>query len=146
MTCSGPFQRPPRAAPHRQGCQEVLEVLKSWKERVGISSGISGVACLMVDLTRNGRRVKGELRKGQEVALVQFGIKTHSAYPGPLDDERIRECEDHVILSRGGGPEVSVNQKNDLIQYRAGCVMLERVAFSPSDWLRSSVGLVGETS
>lgn len=55
----------------------------------GVSCGISGVACLMV-FTRNGRRIKGELRKGHEDALVQFGMKTDSAYPGHSDDEHIR--------------------------------------------------------
>lgn len=51
---------------------------------------------LDVDLTRNGRRIKGELRTGHAIVLVQFGIKTNSAYPGPLDDERICEREGRV--------------------------------------------------
>lgn len=82
MTCLGPVQRPPCAASHRQGRQEVLEVLKSGTERVGISSGISGVACLMVDLNKKWAADQGRTAKRTRSCLSAVRNQNTFGIPG----------------------------------------------------------------
>lgn len=82
MTYLGPVQRPPRAASHRQGRQEVLEVLKSGIERVGISSGISGVACLMVDLHKKWAADQGRTAKRTGSCLSAVRNQNTFGIPG----------------------------------------------------------------